>query len=114
MSFVRTTTVGAALSGALMLVMAGSAQAEGIHIQTGDLSQPAAAAAFAHRLDAAASKLCQESYRASDLSQMAVCKQAVRDEAMDQLSASQRDQYAKAVGPDNAMASAAHRHGAAS
>jgi UrcA family protein len=75
--------------------LAGAAQAEDHRIAVGDLSQAGAAHAFMHRLDATARTMCD--FYVNDASRpanVAACKAAVRTEALDQLSLSQRTQLA--------------------
>jgi UrcA family protein len=75
--------------------LAGAAQAEDHRIAVGDLSQADAAHAFENRLDATARSMCD--FYANDASRpanVAACKIAVRAEALDQLSQTQRLQLA--------------------
>ena len=62
-----------------------------MRVKVGDLSQPAQAAAFAQRLDAAAHSLCANSPESLIHSGVVLaCKQAVREEALAQLTPTQR------------------------
>ena len=82
-----------------VLAMASAVHAEDIHIRSGDLSQPERAATFRHDLDAAADTFCS-SYAITDAAytiNVCNCKAAVRDEAMSQLSPSQREQLVAAA-----------------
>jgi UrcA family protein len=89
-----------------MIALAGAAHAQDIKVQVGDLSQPAAAARFERHLDVAAKAICASYVRPIDgATRAAACKQAVRAEAMDKLSAAQREQLAAAI-PAISVASA--------
>ena len=92
------TTVAAACALAVLpvLALAGGAQAQSIHVKYGDLSRPDQAAAFNHRLDAAAHSLCDNIplSAARDL-RVRQCKDGVHEEAIDQLSRVQRNQLAR-------------------
>ncbi len=76
-----------------VIAMASAVHAEDIHIHTGDLSQPERAASFRQDVEAAADTFCS-GYKmdATYLVNVSKCKAAVRDEAMSQLSPSQREQ----------------------
>jgi UrcA family protein len=90
---IRSAIKIAALGGAMLpiLVLANVAQAEELRVKVGDLSQPTQTAAFAQRLDAAARSLCADSADGlihGDI--VMACKQAVREEALAQLTPTQR------------------------
>ena len=81
-----------------MIALAGAAQAQDVRVHVGDLSQPADAARFNRHLDFAANTLCASFVRPIDgARRVAACKEAVREEAMDKLSADQRVQLAAAT-----------------
>lgn len=91
----KAAEIGLVAMAALPLVSLSVAHAQTatVKISDLDLSQPAQAAVFEQRLDRAATKVCTErAGSAIDLTAMAVCKAAVRAEAMDKLAA--RDQLA--------------------
>ena len=77
----------------------------GLRIPVGDLAQPDAARDFNARLQAAATRFCTAHYRPVELAQLMTCERAVRDEGLSQLSWSQREAFAHAIGPDRQMAS---------
>jgi UrcA family protein len=82
-----------------LMALAGAARAEGVRVQVGDLSQPEQAAAFGRNLDAAAQKVCSvypDGVRHGGT--IRLCRQAVRDEAMAQLSPAQRAELAAYAG----------------
>ena len=89
-----------------VIAMASAVHAEGIHLRTGDLSQPQSAANFRQDVDAAGNALCA-SYPmdAAHAVNVRTCKAAVRDEAISQLSPSQREQLVAAL-PNLSVASA--------
>ena len=92
-SFVSRTADAATwfLAAMPMIALAGTVHAQEVKVPYGDLSQPAAATAFAHRVDAAAKTICASYYRPIDgVSRLNACEQAVRDEAMAKLGATQR------------------------
>jgi UrcA family protein len=89
----KAAEIGLVALAALPLVSLGAAHAQTatVKISDLDLNQPAQAAVFERRLDRAAAKVCMERAGSSlDLTSMAVCKAAVRAEAMDKLAAYER------------------------
>jgi UrcA family protein len=84
---------------AAMITIASIAGAAGAqpeyHLSVGDLSQPSQAAAFSHKLDEVARRFCtNETPGVTARRDLEACRQAIRDEAMSQLTAPQREQYA--------------------
>ena len=75
-----------------VIAMASAVHADDFHIRSGDLSQPQRAASFQRDVDSAANALCS-SYNsdAAYIANVQSCRTAVRDEAMSQLSPSQRE-----------------------
>ncbi len=90
----------AALVAAPMLTIAAGVKAEDMRIKVGDLSQTGGARAFNVRLEKAARLFCDGVPRA-DLARSEACRKAVREEALDQLSAAQRAELST---PDHNMA----------
>ena len=89
-----------------VLAMASAVHADGIHLRTGDLSQPQQAANFRQDVDAAGDALCSDyAMDAAHAVNVRTCKSAVRNEAMSQLSPSQREQLVAAE-PTVSVASA--------
>ena len=89
-----------------VLAMAGAVHAEGLHLRTGDLSQPEQAASFRQDVDAAGDALCSSyAMDAAHTVNVRSCKSAVRDEAISQLTPSQREQLVAAA-PTFSVASA--------
>ena len=89
-----------------VLAMASAVHAEGLHIRAGDLSQPERAANFRQDVDAAADSLCSDyAMDAARQANVRTCRAAVRDEAVSQLTASQREQLV-ASQPSLSVASA--------
>ena len=85
----RLTTI--ILATASIAALAGAARAEEQRIAVGDLSQPGQAHAFMQRLDATAQTMCDfYADSASRPAQIAACKSAVRQEAIEQLPQTQR------------------------
>ena len=75
--------------------LASAAQAEDQKIAVGDLSQADAAHSFVNRLDATARNMCDfYADAARRPANVAACKVAVREEALGQLSKTQRAQLA--------------------
>lgn len=70
-----------------------TAFADGMRVPVGDLGQRDAAVAFEHRLSEAADRFCSERYRPLELSAIAACQKAIREEAMDQLTPAQREAF---------------------
>lgn len=96
---------GVALAFAVTPFAASAAHAEGYRVAVGDLSQPAQADAFNRRVDAVAKMMCtQDSHDLRAAAARAECKQAIRDEVMEKLSPTQREQYAAYAGPYNQFA----------
>ncbi len=92
----------ATMAGCASLVAAGAqAQAQRIHV--GDLSQAQGAHAFEAQVAAAARNLCS-GYSQADLARRDACVAAVREEAVAQLSSTQRAELAT---PNHGMAMAA-------
>jgi UrcA family protein len=89
--FVSSTASAAtwALVALPFVALAGAVHAQGVTIQYGDLSSPTAAAAFEHKIDKAAFKFCDQR---DGLARIEACRQAIREEAMSQLSPTQRMQ----------------------
>ncbi|HWA61692.1 MAG TPA: UrcA family protein [Caulobacteraceae bacterium] len=83
-----------ALAAMPILALASAAHAEGVTIRYGDLNQPAQAAAFERRVEAAAHSFCDTRYRPIEASQKAACMQAVRDEAQSKLAPAERARMA--------------------
>ena len=91
-----------AAAGALAIVMTAlpimllstAAQAEEQHIKIGNLSQAADVAAFNRGVQRAASEICIYPLDTLHSVNMAKCVQAVREEALDQLNAHQREEIA--------------------
>ena len=83
----------------LGLAAASAASADGLRVPVGDLSQRSTAIAFDHRLADVESRFCHARYRPLELTAIAACRQAVREEAMDQLTPAQRDAFAAALRP---------------
>ena len=85
-----------ALSAIPMLALTTAAHAAPMSVKVGDLSSAAGVAAFEQRLDKAAGKLCAA--QRQDVGPRMVntegCVEAVRAEAMDSLTQSQRSQVA--------------------
>ncbi len=75
---------------------AGPVAAQGVRLAVGDLTTPANAQAFDRRLEAAERRLCGARYAPQDLDGPATCRQAVRAEALAQLSPPQQLAYAQA------------------
>ena len=93
MSIVRTLIVSAVALGSIDL--AGAASAQEVHIQVGDLSQPAQRTAFDRRVDQASVAFCgTRSDHLGARTGYRNCVSAIREEAMSQLSAVSRAQYA--------------------
>ena len=93
-----------ALAAMPLVALARGAHAQGVTIRVGDLSNPAAAAAFDRQVEHAANKLCAD--RAIDgLSRLAACHNAVRAEAMDKLGSAQRTQVSMTAKPATPSAS---------
>jgi UrcA family protein len=89
-NFGRTLMI-AAMAATPLLATAASANAEGLRLRVGDLSQTGGAKAFNERVDRAARSFCAGTPQA-DLARVSACKAAIRDEARAQLSAAQRAQ----------------------
>lgn len=92
--------------GLLASLSAGVAVADGLHVRVGDLSSHDAAVGFDHRLTGAAARFCFGRYRPTALSAIAACKKAVREEALEQLTSTQRDAFAAALRPQPTLANA--------
>jgi len=89
-----------------VIAMASAVHAEGVHVRTGDLSQPERAANFRQDVDAVADTLCSNyAMDAAHIANVRVCRAAVRDEVMSQLSPTQREQLV-ASEPNISVASA--------
>ncbi|HEY3797540.1 MAG TPA: UrcA family protein [Caulobacteraceae bacterium] len=82
-----------------------AAQADGLKVPVGALNSPDQARSFDQRLDAAAQQFCAGRYGPAALDEMATCKQAIRDEAVAQLTPAQQQAYAAARRPATALAS---------
>ena len=85
-----------ALAAIPMLALSTAAHAGPMSVTVGDLSSPAAVAAFEQRLNRTAKALCapQTQGVGPRLVSTTACRQAVRAEAMDNLSAAQRTRIA--------------------
>jgi UrcA family protein len=80
-----------------VLAAASAVHADPIHIRADNLSNPERAAAFQHKLDVAADSFCSGyTFGLNSTQNDAACRQAVRDEAMSQLSSTQREDLAQA------------------
>jgi UrcA family protein len=88
------------------LLTATTAAAQKARIEVGDLSTPAGATSFDHRLNDGARRFCAERYRPMELNAIATCEQAVREEALAELSPAQREAYAQARRPAQRLAAA--------
>lgn len=99
MNFSRTLTVAAIISG----LSGVAAHAEDLRIRVGDLSQTNGVRAFNQRVEAASRSLCA-GYPLADLARHSACEEAVRREAVAQLTPIQR---AELETPNRAMAMAA-------
>ena len=84
-----------------------ASMAGGVRVRVGDLSQPAGARDFDHRLQRAAERFCASRYLPAELDKTAACIKAAREEGLAQLSVAQRDALATALGPGVRLASAA-------
>lgn len=87
-------------------LVAGAASADRLRIAVGDLGQHEGAVAFDQRVGDAANKFCFSRYRPQELSAIAACKTAIREEAMDQLTPAQRDALNQALHGGASLASA--------
>jgi len=88
---IRSRLTAIVLAAASVAAMAGAAQAEDQRVAVGDLSQPAQARTFMHRLDNTARIMCDDyPNSASRAGRVAACKDAIHQEAFDQLSQVQR------------------------
>jgi UrcA family protein len=103
-SFARLTAL--VVAGAASIGAAAVAQAQSLHIAVGDLSRPAGATAFEQRVEQAARRFCRDRVSPQDLAGTSACRQAVRDEALGQLSSEQRAELDGAAAPR--LASANH------
>ena len=75
-----------------VIAMGSAVHAEGFRVRTGDLSQPERAANFRHDVEAAGNALCSDyAMDAAFTENVRTCKAAVREEAVAQLSPSQRE-----------------------
>ena len=106
-AFSFRTLLGAAACAAI----AAPTFAGGLHVPYGDLSRPAGARDFDQRLNAAAHRLCGALYRPMELDQNAACVAAARAEGLSQLDSSQREAFARALGPAARLASNARQSG---
>ena len=90
------SAVALALSAIPMLALTAPAHAAPMAVEVGDLSTAAGVAAFEQRLDRVAGKMCaaQRQDVGPRIVKTAGCVEAVRAEAMDSLTASQRSQVA--------------------
>ena len=95
-----------ALCVAAALGFASAASADGLRIRVGDLTQPAAARDFEHRLDSAARRFCFARYQPGELDGIAACQAAIREEGLAELSAEQRDALARSLDASRQLASA--------
>ena len=102
----RSTCIIGSVIALGLLAVAAPAAGEGLRIAVGDLTQPAAARDFDHRLDQAAHRFCYARYRPNELDQMAACRAAIREEGLAALSQDQRDALARSLGSDRQLASA--------
>jgi UrcA family protein len=93
-----STRLSLATTAALLCVSlsAQSAAAQAVRVSVGDLSTPVGAVDFDHRLEAAARRLCGPPLAPPGLDLAAGCRQAVHNEALDQLSHDQQRAYAEA------------------
>lgn len=89
---------------ALALAASGAGWAQGLRIEVGDLSTPTAVHAFDHQVSDGARRFCRDRYRPGELSAIAACEKAVRDEALASLSESQMQAYAEGMGPQARLA----------
>jgi UrcA family protein len=99
--FGRTLMIAALTAGSLA-AGAQAVHAEDMTVRVGDLSRPDAVKAFNQRLERAADIFCAGVPRA-DLARSGACRDAVRQEALSQLSP---DQLAQVETPRRAMAQA--------
>ncbi len=91
----RFTRTAAGLAALTLAAVCGVARAEDQHFTVGDLSRPEQAAAFDRHLTQAADALCGSRWdNMGHLNTYRDCAAAVREEAMAQLTPTQRDQYA--------------------
>ena len=95
----------ALLAAAAVACLASSAAAEDLHVPVGDLSQPAAARDFDHRLKSSSEQFCNERYRLYELNAWTECLKATRAEGLSQLSPEQREALAGALANHTALAS---------
>ena len=85
-------------------VIATAAEAQSVRFAVGDLSTPRSAQAFDQRLGAAARTLCDSRYAPQDLDGAVACRNAVRMEALAQLTPDQQHAYAQAHRPPSRWA----------
>ncbi len=95
-----------ALGMAAALGLASAASADNLRLLVGDLTQPAAARDFEHRLDGAARRFCFARNPPGELDETAACLAAIREEGLAELSAEQHDALARSLGVSRQLASA--------
>jgi len=89
--FSRQTGLLAAAVLGLASLLATQAGAQTLRVQVGDLSTPDAAQSFDRQLTQTAARFCDARYRGVELDQRMDCVRAVREEALAQLSPTQRE-----------------------
>ncbi|HEY1751310.1 MAG TPA: UrcA family protein [Caulobacteraceae bacterium] len=94
----------AAAFGLAAMLAAGAAGAQPVRLTVGDLSVPGEAQAFDAQLAAAAHRACAGDYQPSELAGRAACESAARQRAVSQLTPAQREDYAQALRPAQALA----------
>lgn len=96
-SFASRAAIGAlavVMTALPIMLLSTAAQAEEQHIKVGNLSQAADVAAFNRGVERAASEICIYPLDTLHSANMAKCVEAVREEALDQLNAHQREEIA--------------------
>jgi UrcA family protein len=86
----RTGLLAAAAIG-LTSLLATQAGAQTLRIPVGDLSTPDAAQSFDRQVTEAAARFCDARYRGVELDQRMTCASAVREEALAQITPTQRE-----------------------
>jgi UrcA family protein len=86
------------------VAIATAAAAQSVRFAVGDLSTARSAQAFDQRLGAAARSFCNSRYAPQDLDGVAACRNAVRMEALEQLTPDQQHAYAQAHRPPSRWA----------
>ena len=96
-SFAHRAAIGAlaiVMTALPIMLLSTAAQAGEQHIKVGNLSQAADVAAFNRGVERAAREICVYPLDTQHSVNVANCTQAVREEAMDQLNAHQREEVA--------------------